>query len=94
MGLVFMKRWALMELWDILDGDGNKTGKTVERGKPMGQDEYHLLVHVWINNSKGEFLITKRTPNKIFPNMLERTVGAAMLRTYHLIYRFFIFNIC
>jgi 8-oxo-dGTP pyrophosphatase MutT (NUDIX family) len=78
MGLVFMKRWALMELWDILDGDGNKSGRTVERGKPMGPDQYHLLVHVWIKNSNGEFLITKRTPNKIFPNMWETTVGAAI----------------
>jgi len=28
-----------MEFWDILDGNGNKTGKTVEHGKPMRQDE-------------------------------------------------------
>ena len=68
-----------MELWDILDGDGNKTGKTVERGKPMGQAEYHLVVHVWIRNTNGEFLITKRTPNKNpFPNMWETTVGSAI----------------
>jgi isopentenyldiphosphate isomerase len=68
-----------MELWDILDGNGNKTGKTIERGEPMGQDEYHLLVHVWIKNSNGEFLITKRSPNKIhLPNMWETTVGAAI----------------
>ena len=59
-----------MELWDILDGNGNKTGKTVERGKTMRQDEYHLSVHIWIKNSNGEFLITKRTANKkILPNM-------------------------
>lgn len=68
-----------MELWDILDGNGNKTGKIVERGKPMGQDEYHLLVHVWIKNSNGEFLITKRAPSKNFPNMWETTVGAAIV---------------
>lgn len=69
-----------MELWDILDGNGNKTGKTVERGKPMGQDEYHLVVHVWIKNNNGEFLITKRTPNKShLPNMWETTVGSAIV---------------
>jgi len=68
-----------MELWDILDGDGKKTGKTVERGKPMRQDEYHLVVHVWIKNSNGEFLITKRTPNKkTLPNVWETTVGSAI----------------
>lgn len=66
-----------MELWDILDADGNKTGRTVERGHPMAQDEYHLVVHVWIVNSKGEFLISKRTPNKPFPNMWESGGGSA-----------------
>lgn len=68
-----------MELWDILDEDGNKTGKTVERGKPMKQDEYHLVVHVWIKNSSGEYLISKRTPNKTFPNMWETTGGSAIV---------------
>lgn len=68
------------ELWDILDENGNKTGKTVERGKAMNQDEYHLVVHVWIKNKSGEFLITKRTPNKItLPNMWETTCGSAIV---------------
>lgn len=69
-----------MELWDILDENGNKTGRTVERGKSMKQDEYHLVVNVWIKNSNGEFLITKRSPNKkILPNMWETTCGAAVI---------------
>ena len=68
-----------MELWDILDENGNKTGETVERGKYMRQDEYHLVVHVWIKNSNGDFLITKRTPNKSFPNMWETTGGSAIV---------------
>jgi 8-oxo-dGTP diphosphatase len=69
-----------IELWDILDGNGNKTGRTVERGKTMKQDEYHLVVNVWIKNSNGEYLITKRSPNKsAFPNMWETTCGAAIV---------------
>lgn len=67
-----------MELWDLLDGSGFKTGGTVERGKPMKQDEYHLVVHIWIQHSNGEFLITKRTPNKTFPNMWETSGGSAI----------------
>ena len=67
-----------MELWDILDENGNKTGRTVERGKPMKQDEYHLVVNVWIKNSNGKYLISKRTPNKTFPNMWETTSGSAI----------------
>jgi len=69
-----------MELWDVLDERGNKTGETIARGKPLRQNEYHLLVHVWMKNSKGEFLIAKRTPSKkILPNMWETTVGAAIV---------------
>lgn len=68
-----------MELWDVLDEKGNKTGKTVERGQVMEQDEYHLLINVWIRNKNGEYLITKRAPiKKVLPNMWETTCGAAI----------------
>ena len=53
-----------MELWDILDKHGNKTGKIVERGMELDQGEYRLLVDVWIVNEKKEFLISKRIPTK------------------------------
>lgn len=66
------------ELWDILDENGRLTGRTAERGKPMKDDEYHLVVHVWIKNDKGEYLITKRTSNKTYPNMWETTGGSAV----------------
>lgn len=68
-----------MELWDILDENGNRTGKIVERGKPMKKDEYHLVVFAWIRNSKGEYLISKRTANKTFPNKWEITGGSAVV---------------
>ena len=42
-----------MEYWDIYDRSGNKTGRTVERGMPMAQDEYHLVVHVWVVTPNG-----------------------------------------
>ena len=69
-----------VELWDILDKDGNKTGRVYKRGcgVPLGNGEYHLVVHVWVVNRKGEFLVSKRTPNKSFPNMWECTGGAAV----------------
>jgi 8-oxo-dGTP diphosphatase len=66
------------ELWDVLDENGNHTGRTVERGKPMNKDEYHLVVHVWIKNDSGEYLITKRTPKKTYRNMWETTGGSAI----------------
>jgi len=68
----------LPELWDILDENGNPTGRLHERGKPMNNGEYHLEVYVWIENGKGEYLISQRTPNKTFPLMWECTGGNAV----------------
>ncbi|TCT17173.1 isopentenyldiphosphate isomerase [Natranaerovirga pectinivora] len=67
-----------MELWDILDKDRNKTGKLIERGQHLKTGEYHLVVFAFIKNSKGELLISKRTPNKTYPNTWEITGGAAV----------------
>lgn len=68
----------MAELWDIYDKDRNKTGKTIERGQPMTQDEYHIVVHVWVRNSRGEWLISKRTPNKPLGGMWECTGGSVL----------------
>ncbi len=68
----------LSELWDILDVNGNKTGRTIERGEPMADGDYHLCIYAWIMNNNGEFLIIKRTPNKSFPNMWECVCGNAV----------------
>ena len=68
----------MAELWDILDENGNVTGRFHERGKPMNKGEYHLEVYVWIENDKGEYLISQRSPNKPFPNLWESTGGNAV----------------
>ncbi|MCL2546493.1 MAG: methyltransferase domain-containing protein [Oscillospiraceae bacterium] len=68
----------MAEMWDMLDEHGNKTGRLMERGAPMADGEYHLIVHVWIMNPQGEFLISKRTPNKPWPNLWECTGGSAV----------------
>lgn len=72
------KELTAAELWDIYDINRNKTGRTVERGKPMAHGEYHLVVNVWIKGSDGKWLISKRSPNKHFPNMWESTGGSAL----------------
>lgn len=66
------------ELWDVYDGDRNLTGRFHRRGDPMKSGDYHLVVHVWIQNSDGNFLLTKRSPTKGFPNMWETTGGSAL----------------
>ena len=69
----------MAEFWDVLDENGNKTGRFHERGKPMQKGDGHLVVQIWIVNSKGEFLISKRSPGVHgWPNMWQATGGAAV----------------
>jgi len=70
-----------MELWDVLDENRQKTGRLVERENPLsrlGPGEYHLVVFAFIRNTDGRFLISKRAPNKTFPNKWEITGGSAV----------------
>lgn len=65
------------ELWDILDENGNQTGRTIERGKPLQAGEYMLAVHIYIVNSKGEYLMQKRSRTKeVLPGVWDTTGGA------------------
>ena len=66
------------ELWDIYDENRNLTGRIHRRGEFLGEGDYHLVVHIWTQNSKGDFLLTKRSSNKGFPNMWEATGGSAL----------------
>lgn len=66
------------ELWDIYDENRQLTGRLQRRGDPMQEGDYHLSVHVWMQNSRGEFLITQRSPNKGYPLMWESTGGSAL----------------
>ncbi|MCL2427535.1 MAG: phosphotransferase [Oscillospiraceae bacterium] len=70
------------EVWDIYDVNGNKTGRYHERGKPVATGDYHIVVYVWKYNSKGEWLIDKRTERYgrgNFDNKWETTGGCAIV---------------
>lgn len=49
------------EIWDLYDADGRKTGQTMKRGEEVPHGLYHLGVHIWPINRKGEFLIQRRS---------------------------------
>lgn len=49
-----------MELFDLYDKEFNKLNKTMERGSSNNNGEYHLVVHIWIRNSKNQYLIQQR----------------------------------
>ncbi len=66
------------ELWDVLDENRNPTGRVHRRGDPLPAGDFHLTVHVWIRDSKGRFLITRRAPNKGYGNLWECTGGSAL----------------
>ena len=67
------------EMWDVYDSERNLTGRKHRRADPLPAGDYHLVVHVWLQNSKGEYLITKRAPNKGYPDMWECTGGSALV---------------
>lgn len=52
-----------MELWDLYDRNLNVIGSHV-RGEPMPENGYHLVVHIWIKNSKGQYLISQRSAER------------------------------
>lgn len=53
-----------MEIRDLYDVNRNKTGETIVKGEPIPPNRYILVVLSFIQNSKGEFLIQKRSIQK------------------------------
>ena len=69
-----------MEIWDLYDKNRNKTGLEHIRGNDLPDDLYHLVVHIWIKNSNGKYLISQRSETrKSFPLMWE-CVGGSILK--------------
>ncbi|MDR1917474.1 MAG: NUDIX hydrolase [Christensenellaceae bacterium] len=64
-----------MELLDLVDKDGKPIGKTIVRSDNISfnDGEYVCAVHVWLQNSNGEFLIQKTS--KIKGNVFAVTGG-------------------
>ena len=66
------------ELWDVMDEHRQPKGYTHPRGVPLPEGDYHLIVLVLVQNDRGDVLITRRAPNKGYPNMWEVTGGSAL----------------
>ena len=67
-----------MEYWDIYDRDRICTGRTVRRGDPLQEGEYHIVVQVWITDGNGRFMITQRAAGKPYPLRWEPTAGSVL----------------
>ena len=67
-----------MELWDILDENGNPKGYTHERGKPVKDGDYHLVVGIMVTTPDKRVLLTLRHPHKHHGNTWEITGGSVV----------------
>lgn len=67
-----------MELWDIYDGNKQRTGRTMKKNDWCLKDgEYHLTVLGIVARTDGKFLITKRVMTKAWaPGWWEVSGGA------------------
>ena len=61
-----------MEKRDLYDSNRKLTGKTMYKGEDIPEGSYIVVVLVFIQNSKGQFLIQKRSQRK---NGLYATTG-------------------
>ncbi len=66
-----------MEVWDLYNEKRELTGRIHIRGEEVPQGFYHLVVHIWIRNSKGEYLISQRSADRpAYPLMWECVGGS------------------
>lgn len=69
-----------MEKWDLYTREREKTGLTHIRGEEIPEGCFHLVVHVWLKNSRGEYLISRRSADRpTFPLMWETTGGSVLM---------------
>ena len=69
-----------MELWDLYNENRELLGRDHIRGEEIPEGCYHLVVHVWIRNSKGEYLISRRSANRPSFPLLWECVGGSVLK--------------
>ena len=71
-----------MEIWDLYDEQGNKTGETWERSRAyeIPEGRYHMVCDVLIRHRDGDFLLTLRDSQKeMYPGCWEASAGGSAL---------------
>jgi isopentenyldiphosphate isomerase len=69
----------VLEYWEIYNRHRQKSNNIHKRGFPLKEGEYHVVVHIWIMNSKGEYLIQKRAEScAVLPGLWAVTGGSAI----------------
>lgn len=68
----------MSEYWDLYDANRNPLGRTIKRGDAFAEGEYYVCCEIWLQNSKGEFLLTQRHPDKKAGGLWEFTGGGVL----------------
>lgn len=71
-----------MELWDLYDREGNRTGEIWERHHGnnvlIPEGRYHLVSDILVQHVDGTFLLTKRHPEKdVYPGFWDASAGGS-----------------
>ena len=66
-----------MELWDLYDEQRRLVGTDHLRGQELPDNRFHLVVHVWIKNSQGQYLISQRAADRPTYPLLWECVGGS-----------------
>lgn len=69
-----------MELWDLYNEKREPVGRDHVRGEKMPEDLHHLVVHVWIRNHKGEYLISQRSIDRPTYPLMWECVGGSVVK--------------
>lgn len=69
------------EVWDLYDKNRNLVDIDHIRGVwPIPDDCYHLVVHVWIKNSDGKYLISQRSAKREHNPLMWECCGGAVIK--------------
>lgn len=70
-----------MEKWDLYTKYREKTGEEYIRQSEcmIPEGKYHLVVHVWIRNSRGEYVISQRAADRATNPLKWECVGGSVL---------------
>ncbi len=68
-----------VEYFDVFDQNRNLIGKKVKRGDSYSDNEFHLIVHVWVKLKDDKFILSKRKmTKKPYPGLWEATGGSVL----------------
>lgn len=69
-----------IEIWDLYDKQRHLVGRDHIRGEKIPHGCYHLVVHVWIKNRNGEYLISQRSADRSMHSLKWECTGGSALK--------------